>query len=45
MSDIKEMIIAKMKLVVILNEIAWLMPDNEFYETFHDTITFLGDYW
>ena len=41
----EELIRAKIKLAVLLAEIQWLMPEDEFYETFPDTINFLGDYW
>ena len=35
----------KMKLAVLLAEMQWYMPEEEFYETFPDTIQFLGGYW
>lgn len=45
MAEDEKIIRLKMKLVVILSELQWYMPDDEFYKTFHDTINYLGGYW
>ncbi len=46
MSENKEKIkVIKMKLAEILNEIEWLMPEDEFYKTFPDTLVFIKGYF
>ena len=45
MSENEELIRLKIKLAEILCTIQWLMSDDEFYERFHDTINYIGDYW
>ena len=41
----RELRILKMKLARLLCEIQWLMPDEEFYETFSETLGFVGEYF
>lgn len=43
MSD--DLLRLKIELSELLNEIAWEIPDEEFYRVFSDTIEFLGDYY
>ena len=43
MSD--ELLRLKIKLAEVLTEISWLMPEDEFYETFPDTLHFVEGYY
>lgn len=45
MSDAEKIKELKIKLAEILNEIAWLMPEDKFYKTFPDTLQFVGEYY
>ena len=42
---INELLRLKIKMAELLHEIGWLMPEDEFYETFPDTLRFCEGYY
>lgn len=45
MSDKEKLIPLKIKLAVLLAEIQWYMLEDEFYETFPGTLSFIKGYF
>lgn len=45
MSEKEEIIKLKMELAVTLCALQWLIPEDEFYETFPDTLIYIDGYF